>query len=293
MRPTFTRLAVAASAVGLVAGGAGAFAAPNAPSATPTLKATIANHKLTVVGSSSFAAGQLDVSLTAVDTESEVGVFRLHPGYTFQALRNDVQAFGASYNKQGQPSKAGLKHLRHAISNTTSYGGLDVEKGKTDDATLLIPKAAGTYVIFNDSDNLPKQPTTLTVTAASGPQSLPKADASVVAKTDKRFGGASTLPAQGIVRFKNISTESPHFMYLQHAKKGTTRKEVIASVEQQGKPKWALSGAQGTDFLSTNGAMNVQLNLPAGTYALMCFFPDPNTGQPHAAMGMVEMVTLK
>ena len=231
--------------------------------------------------------------MTAVDKESEVEVLRLHSGYTFQELRSDIKAFGASYNKQGQPSKAGLSHLRHAIKNVTSYGGLDVDKGKTDNATLLIPKASGRTVIFNDSGNLPKQAKTLTVSTAAGPQTLPKPDAVVVAKTNKRFGGDGTLPAKGVVRFKNISTESPHFMFLQHARKGTTRKEVIASLQQQSKPKWALSGLQGSEFLSTNVAQEVQLNLPAGTYAMMCFFPDPRTGQPHAFMGMVKMVTLK
>jgi hypothetical protein len=293
MRPILKRLTVAGAATGLVAAGVGASAAQQAPTATPSVQATIANGKLTVVGDTTFPAGRLNVSLTAVDHESEITVLTLHTGYTFQDLRNDVGAFGASYNNQGQPSQAGLRHLRHAINHITSYGGLDVTKGKTLDATLLIPKRAGETVIYNDSGNLPKQKTDFTVTTASGPQTLPTTDARVVGKTDKRFGGATTLPAKGNITFKNISTESPHFLIMQHVKEGTTRKQVIAGLQSNKPPSFARTGSEGTDFLSSNQAQTLQTNLPAGEYALMCFFPDPQTGQPHAFMGMVRIVHLK
>jgi hypothetical protein len=39
--------------------------------------------------------------------------------------------------------------------------------------------------------------------------------------------------------------------------------------------------------------MNFHIHLPPGTYAVMCFFPDPKTGDPHAFMGMVRIVHLK
>jgi len=290
----FVRLTVASVAgVALVTTAAGAVAAPQAPTTTPSLKATIANGTLTVVGDTTFPAGRLDVSLTSVDKESEITVLTLHTGYTFQDLRKDVGAFGASFNQQGQPSQAGLRHLRHAINHVTSYGGLDVPKGKTLDATLLIQKRAGETVIYNDSGNLPKQKSDLTVTAAAGPQTLPKTGGRVVGKTDKRFGGDTTLPAKGTITFKNISTESPHFLIMQHVKEGTTRKQVIAGLQSNKPPAFARPGSEGTDFLSEGIAQTLQTNLPAGEYALMCFFPDPHTGQPHAFMGMVRMVHLK
>jgi hypothetical protein len=287
------RIVAGAGIAGLAMAGAAAQAAPQAPGTTPTLQATVANGQLTVAGDTSFPAGRLDVSLTATDKESEVDVLTLHPGYTFKNLRDDVQAFGKSFNNQGKPSKSGLRHLRHAIKNVTSYGGIDAAKGKTVNATLLIPKSKGHTIIYNDSSEVPKQKTALTVTKASGPQTLPKPDAHVVGKTNKRFGGDSTLPAQGVVKFTDVSTESPHLMFLQHVKKGTTRKQVIESFQSNKKPDWVLKGFTGTDFVMTNHSQNLELNLPAGSYAMMCFFPDPKTGQFHAAMGMVRMVQLK
>ena len=53
-----------------------------------------------------------------------------------------------------------------------------------------------------------------------------------------------------------------------------------------------LPGEQDSDIVSPGHAMALHLQLPAGHYALMCFFPDPQTGMPHAFMGMVRMVTL-
>jgi hypothetical protein len=283
---------VSAAATAVVAATVGATAAPQVPTRAPTLKATIQNGKLAVVGSKTFPAGRLNVSLTAVDKESEIAVVTLHKGYTFQNLRHDIAAFGASFDQNGQPSQSGLRHLRHVFANVTAYGGLDVPKGKTLAATLLIPRRAGETVIFNDSGNLPAQKKDLTVTAASGPQTLPATGDRVVAMTDKRFGGDTTLPAKGKITFRNISTESPHLLVMQHVQEGTTRKQVIASLTANTPPAFVRPGSEGTDFLSEGQAQTLQTKLPAGEYALMCFVPDPQTGVPHALMGMVRMVHL-
>src|SRR4051794_16760825 len=226
------RLAVAAAAAtGLVVTGVpGAQAAPHraAASTTPSISGTIENHHLTLSGNTSFGAGRLDVTLKAVDHEGELAVVNLHPGYSFKDARDDIRTFGESFGKNG-PSKKGLKALNHVINHITAYGGLDVAAGKTGHATLLIPQAPGKTVVFNDSGSLPREKTVLSVDSPSGPQSLPAADAKVVGKTNKRFGGDSVLPANGVIRFKNVSTESPHFLFMQHVKEGTTRKQVIDS----------------------------------------------------------------
>jgi len=90
--------------------------------------------------------------------------------------------------------------------------------------------------------------------------------------------------------FKNVSTESPHLLVLLHVKEGTTRKQFINGLQGNRQPDFVLPGDQSLELLSTNHAQVVQLHLPAGLYAEMCFFPDPKTGMPHAFMGMVRMV---
>lgn len=286
----------AATASGLIAAGmSGAQAAPHHPAAVQgaTLKAVIDGGKLTLNGDTTFPAGRLALSLKAVGKESEVEVVNLHPGYMFKDARHDLSTFGASYDKNGNPSDKGLKALRHLIAHTTLLGGLDVAGGKTEQATLLIPHLSGTTVVFNDSGDLPKQQTVLTVGSAAGPQSLPAANARVDATTSKRFQGDNVLPAKGVIRFENESTESPHFMFMQHVKEGTTRKQVIEALQSNAQPAFGRKGMAGTDVVGKGQEMNLSVNLPAGEYALMCFFPDPKTGMPHALMGMVNIVHLK
>jgi hypothetical protein len=47
------------------------------------------------------------------------------------------------------------------------------------------------------------------------------------------------------------------------------------------------------NVLSPGRTAQLSYKLPAGTYVLLCFVPDAETGEPHAAMGMHEVVTLK
>jgi len=293
---TSVRVGLAAATVtGLVAAGmVTAQAAPHHPAATnqSSLKGVIENGKLTVTGDTAFPAGRLNLTLKAVDKESVLQIVNLHPGFTFKEARDDIRTFGESFGPNG-PSKKGLKAFNHLLDHVTLLGGLDVAAGKTGHGTVVVPQMSGTTIVVNDSGNLPKQKTVLTVGAPVGPQTLPAADAKVVAKTSKRFGGDDVLPANGVIRFKNLSTESPHFLYLQHVKEGTTRKQVIDGLQSPGKPDWALNGSAGTDALNHDRAMNLSVNLPAGEYALMCFFPDPKDGTPHAFMGMVKIVHLK
>lgn len=42
-------------------------------------------------------------------------------------------------------------------------------------------------------------------------------------------------------------------------------------------------------FLSSGHSVWIEVNLTPGTYAAMCFVTDPNTGMPHALLGMVEV----
>ena len=293
MRRHAMRLGVTGVALGgLFATG---LAAQAGPSAGTTLNVVITDKSLYVQGPASFPAGNVSVTLENARSKHEAAfdVLRLASGYHWKDFRSDLKtAFSNLFGPHGNKKK-GLRALNHAISHITSYGGLDATKpGASARGTLLLP-SSGTYVLFNDSYGIPRNPHWFAATAPSGPQTLPAADGHVVAKTNRRFGGDSTLPAKGTINFTNQSTESPHFLVLQHAAKGTTRKQVINSVESNQRPSWVRKGEADVDLLSLNSTMNFHVNLPTGLYAEMCFFPDPKTGQPHAAMGMVRMVHLK
>ena len=279
-----------AMATGLVATGVGALAANDT---IPSLRVAITDKGFYVDGPRSFPAGRVNVSFDNARSkaESEVEVIQLASGYKWTDLRSDFKTMATNLFAPHGNTKKGLKALNHIISHVTGYGGFDVNAGKSAHGTLLLPHS-GSYVIFNDS-GFPKNPHWLAVTAPSGPQTLPAAGGNVVAMTNRRFSGNTTLPANGTINFTNHSTESPHFLALQQVKPGTTRKQVIEALQSNSGPGPFLSGVAGTDFLSNGSTMNVHVHLPAGTYAEMCFFPDPKTGMPHALMGMVRIVKLK
>src|SRR3954451_20350202 len=156
-RATRTAIALglaATTAVGLVGSSTvEVAAAPLAPATNSVLHVKINDNGLHLTGPTSFAAGRVKLVLEAVGKTRGTEVIQLHSGYTFDGLRDDIKAFGESYGKNG-PSKSGLKHLNHAIDNITAFGGLYAGKGTSRNGTLLLP-AAGQYVLFNDSGNLP------------------------------------------------------------------------------------------------------------------------------------------
>ena len=295
---TSVRVGLAAATVtGLVAGGITvAQAAPHRPAAssssTPSLRVAITDKGFYVDGPKTFPAGRVHVSFDNARTkrEAEIMAIQLGSGYRWTDLRSDYKTMVTNLFAPHGNKKKGLKALNHIIDNVTFFGGFDVMAGKSARGTLLLP-SSGSYVLFNDS-GFPHNPHWLSVTSPVGPQTLPAADGNVVAKTNRRFGGNTTLPAKGTIRFTNESTESPHFLNLQQVKPGTTRKDVISALEGNGPPPF-LKGVAGTDALSNGQSMDLHVHVPAGTYAEMCFFPDPKTGDPHAFMGMVRIVHVK
>jgi hypothetical protein len=262
----------------------------------PTLRTAITdNGGLYVDGPTSFPAGRLRISLDNARSGGgsvDVEVVRLARGYSWKDYRTDLKTAFTNLFAPNGDKKAGLKALNHAIDNATLYGGLDVNHGKLRRGMLLLDQASNRYFVYNDSGGLPRQQTRLSVGAPVGPQTLVKAAATVTAKTDRRFGGASALPSNGLVEFKNKSTESPHMLILQHVKDGTTRRQVVNAFTGSGNFSFGLAGEQGSDVVGEGHADVIHVHLRPGTYAELCFMPDPITGAPHVVMGMVRIVSL-
>jgi hypothetical protein len=285
----------------MIAAGVGGAAASaphtaKAGSSLPTIKVVDAPGKFKVSGDTTFQAGRVRLDFTAKQKERETVIARLHDGYTFKKLRADVRAFGekAGQGPHGSTPKSALKHLDRAVKNVDFYGGIDALPGQKESATMVLP-TAGTYLVVEDTGNLPRSPHKLTVTGSMVNRPGPKSDATVTALTKRRFGGAKTLPAKGTITFKNKSKESPHFLGLLHVKKGTTKKEVEQGLQSRGRPDFALPGQASTEIVGEGNSQTLTYDLhnQKGEYVEACFFPDPKTGMPHAFMGMLRIVTLK
>jgi hypothetical protein len=303
MKTSRSHLTIAAAATGalLASGGAPALGAPHAPHArsalveTPSFDITMSKGTdMKVVGPASVSAGRIKLTLHAKKGEQEIAVMRLHKGYTMAELNRDFAKFGAS---EDQPTPKGLKALRRVVRHTTFYGGLDSGAGHTTvSGTVVLPKA-GTYYFLDDSNGGPGTggpPTKLKVTPKAGSRDAVAVSAHVTAVNAHRFRGSTNLPASGTIEFTNKATNSPHFLFLQHVKAGTTRKQVIKGFQCEG-PKCRgpfLEGGLGTDVVHMGKSQTLTYSLPAGDYVEVCFFPDLKTGMSHAFMGMVRIVHL-
>jgi hypothetical protein len=296
MTSTKQRVARATCATAVVASLVGVGLAATSASADinpgTDLKVAITKYGLYLNGPTTFPAGRLKLTVDASGGERGVEIIAFKSGYSFQDFRGDLKiAFQNLFAPNGDKKK-GLRHLNKAIDHILSApGGLYAHEGQRRHGYLLLNHPGADYVLYDDSGNLPKRPVHLTVTAPAGPQTLPATKKTVVARTDRRFGGDDVLPAHGNITFTNKSTESPHFLSLQHVKDGTTRKQVIQGLESNDF-SFGLEGSQDADVVGKGESMVLHLNLPPGTYAEMCFFPDPKTGMPHAFMGMVRIVHL-
>lgn len=294
-RRTALPLAVMASGAMLAAGAGTAAGASHARSttvATPKLVITMTGkNSMQVSGPRSFSAGRVAVTLIAKKGEQEFDIIRLHKGYTQRDLKHDFGVYGQTAN---DPTPTGLKALRRVVKHTTFYGGFDSGSGHRTVSGTVVLHRAGTYLVMND-DQGPRgtNPVKLHVGAKAGSRVVPASTATVTTTNAKRFSGSKTLPASGTITFKNTATNSPHFLYLQHVAKGTTRKQVIKGFFGGGQPTFVRKGNVGLDAVSPHQSVTLNYTLPAGDYAEMCFFPDLQTGMPHAAMGMVRIVHLK
>jgi hypothetical protein len=301
MKPTRKALAVAAAATGalLAVGGAPALGTPQAQQMrsatipTPTLSVTMSKGApMKVSGPRTFSAGRLNLTLHAKKGEQEIAVMRLHKGYTLAKLKRDFGTYGQA---QDDPTPEALKALNRIVRRTTFFGGLDSGSGHTTlSGSVVLPKA-GTYYLLDDSVG-PGQggKFKLNVTPKAGSRTAPDVTAHVTATNAQRFRGSKQLPASGTIEFTNKATNSPHFLFLFHVKNGTTRKQVMKAL--QGPPDQAggifREGGLGTDVVHMGKSQTLSYSLPAGDYAEVCFFPDLETGMPHAFMGMVRMVHL-
>lgn len=258
---------------------------------SPTLHARISGSGFKLTGDRSFTSNRVSLTLHAVGKEREVEIVKFRHGYTLAKAQADIRYYGSHGGFQGKPTAAAIKAIDRIVRNVGFFGGADADAGQSVTETIVLPP--GKYTVLDDGGNVPKRPRVVHV---SGPAAVaapgPVSSATVTMKTNKRFGGASTLPASGTITVVNHSTESPHFLALQHVKNGTTRKQVRRGIESNGEPSWLRKGSTGTDVLGKGKSQTLMYSLPKGTYAEICFFPDPKNGIPHAFMGMIRIVHL-
>ena len=179
-------------------------------------------------------------------------------------------------------------------------GGVYAPAGGT--AYAVIDLSAGEWMLWGDLPEAPQAPVPVIVTGeAPADQPTPAADVTI-AMQEMSFGVDGGLTAGPHTIALTNAGQQPHFLLMVGVPKGTTPDDFLAlsaafARDPTASPPAGLSFEeltpviQSTD-LSSGGTVWLNADLAAGTYVLACFFPDPETGAPHAFLGMVDVVTV-
>jgi hypothetical protein len=284
------RAAVAAGATAVIAGSGLAMTvttAAQAATSLPTVTATMSASKITLSGGGVTTsngtyvlhAGRYRFHVVSVSGDHALQIARFKNGYTAQQAQQDFQAVDNG-------SVAAVRRIDHGV---VFRGGADAT-GPKHPADMVVTLQKQSYFLtdFNGNANAP-----LNVTGTL-PSTLPAMpfNSSYIAYS-YGWGVSAHLPAKGYVRFINHA-DQPHFLVLQHVKSTTTSAMVSKFIKSgaNGNPTWGLRESADSGVLSPNYTQTVKLNLPAGRYLVMCFFPDYFTGMPHFMMGMWKLVNL-
>jgi plastocyanin len=216
--------------------------------------------------------------------EHQAQIVRLNEGNTFEDLTAALQ---------GPDPTAAFALF------TFSGGPTGVVPGASVATTVDLQPGTHAFLCFIESpDGVPHLAKgmvgQLEVTGTSAGGTLPAGDAEVTLQ-DMAYVGLTTLtPGEHTVAVTNDGPQ-PHEATLVKLNEGTTAEQVVqfftSTEPPSGPPPWTSAG--GIAAIATDTSATMEVNVEAGEYAFICFVPDPASGRPHAALGMVGGVTVQ
>jgi hypothetical protein len=231
-------------------------------------------------------------TLVTLDNQSPVDnsadVMLLPPGETMESLMAVLSAVTES------PTAAPPVWIYEA-----TFAGVPWARAGSS-AQALVLLSAGDWVVFSPA---PVAPATLTVTGDNATPIVPsgvQADREVLFQEYAFLGLDETVPAGPQVwQVTNIG-QQPHLMTFSELPPGTTQAQFMDGVMamMSGTPEAAepeVGGPSilgGCSTLSDGQSIYLAVDLVAGTYGAICFFPEPETGAPHVMLGMARVFTV-
>jgi hypothetical protein len=188
-------------------------------------------------------------------------------------------------------------------------GGLGaVKPGESKSATQNL--APGRYVIWDDeggddedtpgNDELGAKGEFM-VTGEAVDAELPSVPATVTATdegTDTKdktydFEFKGLKPGVNKVRFENTGDQLHHALFFPIIGDKTIKDVEKAFASEKGPPPVDFEKGVGTTVIDGGIAQNIELELPAGRYAVICFLSDRKGGKSHAEEGMLKELTVE
>jgi len=280
------RVVATLAALGLAASGlltATATAAPAPPDLSvkgvPTVVARMTSHRIHLSVGHDMRAGRVMFKVVSGDGHShELQLLRLHRGYTIREAQAD---FGKAF-------RGNVPAINRLDDNITFLGGAPAKQDKPGWFSVKLP--ANRFMVVDQNG---PAATFLRVHGTAPKRPAVPHDSRITALSYGFDPSEKTMPASGWTLVGNHS-DQPHFIVMNRVKDNTTRKMVRHFFKSgaHGNPPWALHSSTSTGVISPYRTETFHYDLPAGKYLLMCFWPDDETGMPHAFMGMWHFVTL-
>lgn len=131
----------------------------------------------------------------------------------------------------------------------------------------------------------------ITVTPSANKAAAPTADVTL-SLSDYKFEFSKPLtPGKHILAVKNTGKQ-PHEFFFAKLNPGKTPEMMAAFAENPNGPPPGLPMGGITDIVPGD-VVYLQIDVPAGDYAFICFDPDPSDGKPHFMHGMIQKVVVK
>jgi hypothetical protein len=248
------------------------------------------SHQLTISDTAAGISGipariaQGQYNITQTGTKPNIQLARLGPDYSVSQLLADA---AVSFGPPSQPGYA--TKVSRLYSHTDFAGGLS-QAGSF--STYLYP---GKYVALDTDTHKMQQ---FTVTPAAVLASYPKSTLSISGFMTMSGGhdgfhwAVSGSPTKsGVLRFSAANGDEPHFLSVAYLHPGTTQAQC---------ENYTGTGPAPCDQVLNTGVVSPPLGsmtIPyhfthSGHYLITCFMPNPETGTPHAFLGMTRQLIL-
>lgn len=233
----------------------------------------------------SIPAGPTKVTLTnAGKEEHQAQIARIADGKTFADLTAALQ---------GPDESAALALV------TLNGGPTGVLPGASGSTTVDLTPGQYAFLCFvAGADGVPHLAkgmiAQMEVTEPASTTEVPTGDTAVTLQ-DFAFVGLDTLSAGAHTITVTNDGPQPHEATIVKLADGVSAQQLLAAFVAGEAPAGPppFTGAGGIAGISPGSTATVDVDLPAGDYAFICFVPDPATGMPHAALGMVGALTVQ
>lgn len=273
-------LALAALAVSACSQTATPAPAPT-PSPVPPPELAVDATDGTITGPDTVAAGWIKLSATNLKPRANCGLFvRLNDNVTPSAFAEAIKA-GPTPQVQAMVSVEG-----------------GVPAAAPAEVYLRARPGQHAFVCFVPSAGGPPAAKLKMVTVTSAtdkPAAEPRSELTV---TERDF--AFEVPSEvksGPQTVKVVNAgQQTHEMPIVKLAPGKTIADILALLSTPpgpGQPPPPFEVVGGIGPLAPGGAAIFTLDLKPGTYHALCFFPDPSTHKAHAALGMVQEITVR